>query len=470
MGARFVNIDRDTPMFLPPSLQDWLPEDHIVHFIIDAVETLELSNFRVNRTGSGSPQYPPSMMLSLLIYCYVTGRFSSREIEKATYSDIAVRYICGGDSHPDHDTICTFRRENRPLFIECFVKVLTLAGQLGVLKKVGSISVDGSKFNANASKHAAVSYKRAAQKIIQLESEVEALTKKAEGADNTPLEDGLSIPEEIQRREQRIEKLKEAREVIENRYQEEWEQKQAEYEEKMAERKKLEQTGKKPHGRKPQPPGKSPDDKQQYNFTDPESRIMKAGSGVHFEQAYNAQLAVDTEGSYLILGRDLSNDTNDKQQLANIVSKVENEIREVDAVLADNGFFSKTEIASVEADDGPIVYASIGKQKHGKSLADLEKHHEPDEPPDDADMMQVMDYRLKTKIGKEKYKLRKQTVEPVYGIIKEVLGFRRFLMRGLTKVQLEWDLVTLAYNFKRLFVLTGQGKLLKTMQSSLCIG
>ena len=199
MAVRLVNIDRNTPLLLPPDLRDWVPDDHIVHFVLEAVEVLDLQGFRVNERGTGDEQYPPAMLLGLLVYCYATGRFSSREIEQATYSDVAVRYVCG-NTHPDHDTICTFRRVNGALFKECFVKVLGLASELGHLRRVGGISVDGTKIQANASKHAAVSYERAGAMIGQLELEVEELMHKPEDADSTPLDDGFSIPAEIARR------------------------------------------------------------------------------------------------------------------------------------------------------------------------------------------------------------------------------------------------------------------------------
>jgi len=281
MAVRLKIVDRETPMMLPPDIREWIPKDHIVLFIIEAVALMGLKGFKVNTRGSGSEQYSPRMMLVLLIYCYATGRFSSRQIEAATYSDVIVRYICGGDLHPDHDTICTFRRNNGKVFSECFVKVLALASELGCLKKVGGISVDGTKIKANASKHSAVSYKKAGKMIQQLELEVEELIKKAEDADSIPLEDGLSIPEEIARRETRKNKLKEARKIIEERFRE---SEQAKYEAKLKKRKEDNIT-KKPD---PEPPGgKAPEDKSQYNFTDPESRIMKAGNGKHFEQAYH---------------------------------------------------------------------------------------------------------------------------------------------------------------------------------------
>lgn len=211
MSAKFINVDRNTPMMFPPDLRDWVPEDSMVHFIIDAVETLNLKDFSINNRGSGSAQYHPAMMLSLLIYCYATGRFSSREVEKATYYDIAVRYICGGDKHPDHDTICSFRLKNRSAFKSAFVKVLMISGEVGNLKKVGGISIDGTKIKANASKHSAVSYKRAIGKIKQLELDIEELTRKADEADKKQLKDGLTIPDEIKRRQSRKKALEKAK-------------------------------------------------------------------------------------------------------------------------------------------------------------------------------------------------------------------------------------------------------------------
>ena len=456
MSAKFINVDRDTPMLFPPDLRDWLPEDSMVHFIIDAVETLDLKNFSVNNRGSGSAQYPPSMMLSLLVYCYATGRFSSREIEHASYYDVAVRYICGGDKHPDHDTICTFRLKNRDAFKEAFVKVLMIAGETGHFKKVGGVSVDGTKIKANASKHSAVSYKRADLMIEQLEKEVEELTRKAEEIDNKPLDDGLTLPDEIKRREDRIKSLKEAREAIESRYEDAKAQKQAEYEEKKKDRDDQRKNGKPPRGNDPKPPAENPPDKSQFNFTDDESRIMKAGNSNHFEQAYNAQAAVDTEGSMLILGGYVTNHANDKRELLPASHSIDPEVRTVTDICADTGYFSKEAVLAVENDGkGPTVYCAVEKQSHHRTVEDLLKKPEPVPPNKDASVKEVMIYRLKTAEGRTKYKERKETVEPVFGVIKSVLGFRQFLLRGLDKVNIEWDLVMLAYNLKKLHKLTG---------------
>jgi transposase len=436
----------------PPDLRDWVSENDIVHFIIDAVELIDLQKFRINEKGSGSRQYPPSMMLSLLVYCYVHGTFSSRKIEEATFNNIPVRYICD-NKHPDHDTINSFRKDNKELFAEAFLKILAMATKMGKLKKVGSVSIDGTKIHANASKHKAVSYDRAYDIIKQLELEVEELINKAEDADSTPLEDGTTIPDEIIRREDRIEQLKIARDEIEKRFEKERVQKESEYKEKL---KDWEDREGKRRGRKPQEPSKSPAGNKQYNFTDSDSAIMKAGNGKHFEQSYNAQAAVDVEGSMLILGNRLTNEPNDKEQLKPSVESVDENIREIDAALVDAGYYAGSAIVEIEKENDIKIYASVGKKTHGRTVEDLEKKDDPEQPTEDAGIKEIMEYRLQTEEGKGIYKLRKQTVEPVFGIIKHVMGFRQFSLRGNKKVSTEWSLVCLAYNFKRLYNMTGR--------------
>ena len=383
MAARFVHLDYDTPLFLPPNLRDWVPARHLAHFILEAVAELDLRQVQVNERGSGCPQYPPRMLLALLLYCYGTGVFSSRRIEPATHDSVPVRMMCG-DTHPDHDTICTFRRENKALLQETFVRVLELAQELQFLQ-VGqlTLAVDGTKILANASKHAAVSYEHAGKTIQQLDLEVKELLAKAEPADSTPLEDGLTIPEEIQRRQERKAKLATARAEIEARAQARAAVEMAEYKAKLEERAAQKDQGKKPRGPEPKEPSPQPKPGDQYNFTDPESRIMKAGSGQHFEQSYNAQAAVE-------------------------------------------------------------------KKEHPRTVSDLEKKNDPGAPATGASVGEIMKCRLQTAAGKAKYKLRQQTVEPVFGIIKSILGFRQFLLRGKEKVGLEWKWVCLADNFKRL--------------------
>lgn len=457
MGPRFVNIDRDTPLLLPPNLRDWVPADHLAHFVVDAVEALDLRQVKVNARGTGDEQYPPAMMLALLIYSYATGTFGSRRIEQSTYDNVAVRLITA-DTHPDHDTICTFRRQNQPLLSESFVQVLQLAQELK-LAKLGQItvSVDGTKVLANASKHAAVSYARAGEMIAQLELEVQQLLEKAEQADATPLGDGLSLPEEIVRRQERQAALARARAEIEARAQARYGVELAEHEKKMAQRQARQERGEKVSGKAPAPPTPEPKPTDQYNFTDPESRIMKAGNGEHFEQAYNAQAAVEVE-SRLITGQRVSVAANDKQELVATVAAIPAQAGTVAAVLADSGFFSEAAVQQIEqtpvgGPSGTTVYAALEKTSHHRSVSDLEKKAEPEPPAAGASVAEVMRHRLKTGSGKALYKLRQQTVEPVFGIIKSVLGFRQFLLRGLAKVSLEWELVCLAYNVRRLHAL-----------------
>jgi transposase len=454
MGPRFKNLDRDTPLLLPPNLRDWLPDDHLVHFILDAVETLDLRGFRVNERGTGDEQFPPSVMLALLIYCYATGTFSSRRIEQATYDSVPVRVLTA-DTHPDHDTVCTFRRQNKVLFTECFVKVLQLAHELKVAK-FGQVTVaaDGTKVLANASKHSAVSYERAGQMIAQLELEVQQLVAKAEAADTTPLDDGLKIPDEIVRRRERQAQLAKARAELEARAHARYAAQLAEHEEKMAARQARQDRGEKVRGPGPKAPTPEPQPRDQYNFTDPQSRIMKAGTGEHFEQAYNAQAAV-TVDSRLIVGERVTPAPNDKEQLVPDVAAIPAAVTDVAAVLVDNGFFSEAAVRAVEQTaasppSGTLVYAAVAKTSHHRSVTDLEKKDDPEPPPAGASLTEVMRHRLQTKAGKALYKLRQQTVEPVFGIIKSVLGFRQFRLRGLAKVSLEWTLVCLAYNFRRL--------------------
>ena len=464
MAARFVNLDRQTPMFLPCDLREWVPAGHVVHFILEAVEQLPLSHFHVNHRGTGDAQYPPAMMLALLIYCYATGRFGSRTIEAATHSDVAVRFLCA-NTHPDHTTLCDFRTANGPAFRAAFTRVLELAHHLR-LTQVGHISVDGTKIAANASKHAAVSYQRAGEMIAQLELEVQELMTRAEQADAREATETLDLPAELRRREQRQAALQRARQVIEERAREMAAAQQPEYAAKVAARQAQRAAGKKPRGPEPTPPSAVPAPKAQYNFTDPESGIMKAGNGKHFEQAYNPQAAVD--GAMLIVGERVSDAPNDKQELpANVAAINPVVVAKVKAILVDSGFYSEAAVAAVEArpdgtPTGVTVYAAVEKQSHHKTVADLLPQPEPPAPGPAASAKDQMAHRLQTALGKTLYRFRKQTVEPVFGIIKEVMGFRRFMLRGRAKVSLEWTLVCLSYNLKRFCVLKAQAAAGKT--------
>ena len=420
----------------------------MVHFVLEVVNSLELSSFTTNVHGTGSAQYPPSMMLALLVYCYATGRFGSREIEQASYYDVAVRYLCA-QTHPDHDTICTFRRRNREAFEKFFVHVLEVAVESKVLKKVGTISVDGTKVHANASKHSAVSYGRAQELFAQLENEVAVLIEKAEQADRADLPGTLDLPAEIARREERKACIKEAMTVIEARHQEELKEKQQAYEAKLAGRKERRERGETVRGREPKEPSAEVDPKDQYNFTDPESRIMKAGNGQHFEQSYNAQAAVEVE-SMLVVSNYVTHQPNDKRELLPNVERAQANGFTVENVLADTGYYSESATKATEA-EGVEAYIAVGKHSHGLRLEQLLGQEQVPELPADASAKQIMGHKLKSPRGERLYRLRKQTVEPVFGIIKQCMRFRQFLMRGEDNVSNEWNLVCTAYNLKRTF-------------------
>ena len=453
MPARFVNIDHDTPLLLPPDLRDWVPEDHLVHFIMEAVGLLDLSTARINHRGTGSDQYPPGMMLGLLIYCYATGTFSSRRIERLTHENVAVRLLCA-DRHPDHDSICTFRTGNRALLESSFHQVLEVAARVRVLR-VGDVTLalDGTKILASASKHSAVSHGHAVKQMVLLEDQIAELLAKADAADSAPLEDGLSVPEEIARRRDRIGKLREATAVIEARAKERHREELAAFQAKQREREERQKaTGRKPRGREPKPPQEGPRSKDQYNFTDPESRVMKTADG--FAQSYNAQAAVEIE-SRLVVSAAVSDAPNDKQQLVPTLGCVSPVVESIGAVLIDSGFYSEAAVAAAEqSHDGapaPKIYAATGRQPHGRTVAQLEVRADPPAPGAHASAKEIMAHRLATQAGRKLYAQRKQTIEPVFGILKAAMGFRRFSLRGLSKVRTEWTLVTLAYNLKRLF-------------------
>lgn len=444
---RYVNIDRDTPLLLPPDLRDWVPADHLVHFVIDAVELIDTRTAPVNERGTGSEQYPPGMLLALLVYSYATGMFSSRQIERASYENVAVRLLCA-DTHPDHDTLCTFRRKNGPLLTQAFKQILELSARCGVLQ-VGQITVaiDGTKILANASKHSAVSHGHAEKTLRTLDLEIAELLAKADQADATPLQDGLTIPAEVQRRQERKAQLQRAKAEMEARAYARFQAEQAEHEAKLARRAEAAARGKPPRGRAPQAPDPAPQSKDQVNFTDPESRIMKTKDG--FQQAYNAQAGVET-ASRLIVGPRVSQAANDKRELLPDVAAVRCHVLP-DTLLVDSGFVSEAAVTAVElATPGLTILAALQREPHGRTVAQLEKRSEPPAPSPEAPFAERMRHRTATTAGRALYKLRQQTVEPVFGIIKEVLGFRRFSLRGLAKVTLEWELVCLAYNCKRL--------------------
>ena len=451
MSVKFVEVDRETQYLLPPSLQDWLPEGHLARFIVEIVEQLDLRSLKESYAGRGSQPYNPEMLVALLFYGYATGVFSSRKLERSTYDSVAFRYVAA-NSHPDHDTISNFRRRFLPQLGELFVQILMIAQQMNVLK-LGSVSLDGSKIKANASKHKALSYEHACKLETQIKGEVAELLKKAEAADRADIPDGMSIPEELERRGKRLSAIAAAKAEIEKRAAERHAREQAAYEKKVAERAKKErETGKKTRGKQPKPPKTGPTAKDQVNLTDEESRIMPI-SGGGFEQSFNAQAGVDTV-SKLIVSSHVTQQSNDKQQL---VPTLENlaalpkKLGTVSELIADSGYFSETNVVACEG-NGVTPYIAVDRQEHNQSL--WERFREPLPLPKDADSVTRMKHRLKTTAGKAVYAQRKITSEPVFGIIKAVMGFRGFLLRGIEAVQCEWSLVCMAFNIKRLHALT----------------
>ena len=448
MATQFVLVDRDTPSLFPPSVQDYLPEDHLARFVVDIVDQLDVSHLTAVYAGKGSRAYHPSMMLALLFYGYASGTFSSRKLEQATYDSIPYRYLCA-NTHPDHDSINTFRKRFLKELKGLFVDILVLAKTMGTLK-LGTISLDGTKIKANASKHKALSWKHARKLEKQLKKEVEELMRLAGQADNSELPETLNIPQELARRESRLVAIARAKQEIEARAQRRYEQEQAEYEAKLAKRKQYtEQTGKKPLGRAPKLPVPGPGDKDQINLTDEESRIMP-GSGGGFEQSYNAQASVDIESGLIVTGH-VTRQANDKLEVTPTLEQLRNQeesLGKVDNLLADAGYVSEKNIKAIEEEE-ITPYLSMHRERHNVSV--LERFKSPsDEPPDDGDPVEAMKYRLITEEGKALYGARKSTIEPAFGIVKQVLGCRQFLLRGLESVNGEWDLVCIGYNLKKM--------------------
>ena len=451
MARKFKTVDYEKALNITVTLRDCLPPDHLARFIVELIAKLDLSRFYAQYGSRGGEPYAPEILLGLLLYGYATSVISSRKIETATYESIPFRFIAGG-LHPDHDTIAQFRKTFLPEIEELFVQVLVMAQEAGVLN-LENVSLDGSKIHADASKSKAVSYKRLLEIESQLSTEVKELFALLKQTDPNELPEGLNIAEEIAFRQARLVNLAQAKAVIEARAEERYRAEKAEYEAKMREREeKAKETGRKPRGRKPQPPTPGPRDKDQYNFTDPESRIMKNSTDDGFDQHYNVQLAVD-QASYLVVANTLSNHPNDYAEAIPTLDAIPDQVGKPKAAALDNGYFSESNIKEIEAREIE-PYIATGREPHHKSwrawFAEL-----PAPPSEDASPTVKMAYKLQTEIGKAIYSLRKSTVEPVIGIIKEILGFRQFSLRGLAVVAGEWCLVCLAFNLKRLHVLLG---------------
>lgn len=335
MAHRFKNIDRNTPMLLPPDLRDWVAEDDLVHFVISAVERLPLSAFAVNDKGCGDEQYPPHLLLALLIYCYANGLFSSRRIEQATYRDVAVRYRCA-DTHPDHDTICVFRRTNFEAIAAAFVEVLELACELKLLK-LGTVSLDGTHLRASASKDKNVTYGRAQELRVQLRGDVEELLGQAEQADRTD-DDPQRLPREIARRQKLLQKMDEACARLEQRARARAAAERAEYERKVAAREQREGSSK---GPEPKPPRGTPAPDAQINLTDADAPLMRKSKRESYTQSYNAHAVVDADGSQLIVGQRVSTSASDANELEPDLQSIPDQLGAPTAVLADCGYVNR---------------------------------------------------------------------------------------------------------------------------------
>ena len=448
MSNKFILINRDQPFVIP--VQEWLSDDHLARFIVAVIDCLDVSTLEASYSGGGSPPYPPKMILALLFYGYVTGTFTSRKLEKSTYEYIPVIYITG-NTHPDHNTINKFRQRFLGEMKELFIQILLYAYGLGVLR-LGDVSLDGTKIHANARKHNAMSWGYAKE---QLRAEVEALLKKAEEAEDAESVQGMKVGEEIARRQVTLQQIGDAKVELEARAQLRFDAEKEAYDTKQKQRQEREkELGHKLGGRKPKPPEPGPLDTDQVNFTDPESRIMPV-SGGGFEQCYNAQACVD-QVSRLIIENHVTQAPNDKQELKPALLNLDalpDELGHVDHIAADTGYCSASNAEACEQQN-VIPLLACGREAHHPSpearFADAGEA-----PPAKASPMERMQHRIKTTEGKKIYAKRKSTVEPAFGVIKQVMGFRQFLLRGLDAVTGEWTLVCIAYNLKRLHVLAG---------------
>ena len=436
-------------LLLPPDMKQWLPEGDLAYFVMDVVGELDLSAIynHYSRSRAGQPPYNPRMMTGLILYAYCMGIPSSRKIEAATYTQIPFRVITA-DQHPDHDTIADFRKTHLTALAGLFVGVLQLCQEAGLVK-LGHIALDGTKVKANASKHKAMSYGRMDKTLAQLESEVAQLLEEAQTVDEE--EDARygkgkrmeELPEDLRRRRDRIAKIKQAKQSLEDEAKAKADAKrQAIAKQEEA----LKKAGKTRKGKPPPAPSDTPDPKAQRNFTDPESRIMKDGASKSFEQAYNCQIASD-EQAQIIVGTNVTQETNDKQQVKPVIEDVRERTGQTPKkACLDAGYYSDENVAYLESEkiDG---YIATGRQKHSDHLPSAPRGR----IPKNATTKEKMARKLRTQKGRATYSKRKQIVEPVFGQIKEPRGFRRFSLRGLVNVSCEWDIVCLTHNLLKLF-------------------
>jgi transposase/IS5 family transposase len=438
---------------MPPTIDEWIPENHLARFVVEIVEKLDLKSFENAYRGTGTEAYHPSILLELLFYGYSTGIFSSRKIEQATYDSVPFRYISRG-YHPDHDTIATFRKRFLVEIEGVFKQILLIAHELGQLK-MGTVSLDGTKIKANASKHKALSWEYANKLEAQVKDEIAKLMELAAVAELSEAPPTLNISDELTRRTDRLAKIATAKAEIEARAKARYDDEKKDYDEKIAARQEIKtKTGKNAKGRVPVAPQEGPRAKDQVNLTDEESRIMPGKAG-GFEQAYNAQAAVDIK-SMIIVENHISQCSNDKKEVVPALKKMEQlpqELGKVDQALLDSGYFSKTNVDAIEK-EGIAPYIAHKRDPHNtffkEHIGSKELPSEPATNDEPLTAVEQMGLRMKTPEGKKLYAQRKSTIEPVFGIVKHVMGFRQFLLRGIVNVSGEWNLVCTAFNIKRL--------------------
>jgi len=444
MSEQFKPYNPDQLFLMPPSLRDWLAKDHLAYFVCDVVGELDLSEITDSYRGDrrGQPPYHPAMMTRLLLYAYCVGVPSSRKIEDRTHTDVAFRVIAAGD-HPDHDTIAEFRRRHLKALAELFVQVLKVCRRAGLVK-LGHVALDGTKVKANASKHKAMSYGRMCEAEKELQRQVEELLQKAQQVDEE--EDriygkgkrGDELPEDLRFRQGRLEKIREAKEALEREARE-----RARPEGTLDEE---DDPVEPKRGRKPKDPPGVPKAKEQRNFTDPESRIMKDSTTKGFVQAYNAQAAVDAS-SQVIVAAEVAQEANDKNQVEPMVEQIEENLgQRPREVSGDAGFYSEGNVEFLQREG---IEAFIAPDKNRHSAKDAPAG--PGRIPKGLSVKERMRRKLRTRRGRQKYKLRKEVAEPVFGQIKGVRGFRQFLLRGLQKVRAEWRLICLTHNLLKLY-------------------
>src|SRR4051812_31001142 len=434
--TRFLRYEPGQILLLPPDLREWLEEGHLAYFILDVVEALDLTEIYASYDGSrgGRPGFDPRLLVGLLIYGYCIGVTSSRKIEKATYESVPFR-VLAANQHPDHATIAEFRRRHLEALARLFVQVLRLCEKAGLVR-LGHVALDGTKLRANASKHKAMSYGRMEEKVRELESQVADLLAAAEAVDQAEDAEhgsrrGDELPEELRFRQQRLEKIRQAKAALEA--------------EARAAAQRLREEKEAKTGGGPEPPAPEPArpaEKAQRNFTDPDSRIMRDGATKSFEQSYNCQAVVDSQAQVIVAAQ-VTQQANDKQQVKPLVEEMKSNLdgRLPGELSADAGYFSEDNISYLEGQKiDPFI--ATGRQKHG-AMAQT--------PPDSGTTRDRMTAKLQTSAGKKVYSKRKETVEPVFGQIKEARGVRRFLLRGLGSVQAEWSLICTTHNLLKLF-------------------